>query len=448
MMPAMPNPATPEISRRTGTLRRQVGIGGAIVLGLGSMVGTGVFVSLGIAAGVAGPAVVLAVLLAAGLALCNGLSSAQLAAAHPVSGGTYEYGYKYLTPAAGRVAGWMFLAAKSASAATAALGFAGYLIHAAAPQWSVLVLPLALAAVVVLTVLVLSGLRRTNAVNLIIVALTVGVLAFFIVMIGSQLEGQGGMKLSNFAGIESWTNDRGQTFLPALLHGTALVFVAFTGYGRVATLGEEITDPKRSIPIAVVLTILLTAVLYLGVAIVAVAEVGAHDFAAYATGVAAPLERIAGNVWPWTSYVLAGGAVIAMLGVLLNLILGLSRVALAMGRRRDLPGLFASVNASGTTPVPAVILVGVIILGLVSIGSVTFAWSLSATTVLIYYALTNLAALRLPAADRRYPRAIPVIGLAGCLGLCVFIDWLYLAVAGGLLGAILISHWVMPKPVT
>ena len=152
-------------------LTREVGLFGAVLMGLGSIVGTGVFVSIGIAAGVTGPSVILAVVLAALLAGCNALSSAQLAASHPVSGGTYEYGYKYLSPALGFSAGWMFLCAKSASAATAALGFSGYLLHATG-QDPGLLRWVALAAVAVLTMLVYSGLRRSNTANIVIVSLT------------------------------------------------------------------------------------------------------------------------------------------------------------------------------------------------------------------------------------------------------------------------------------
>jgi len=435
--------------QKHAVLKRQVGVFGAIVLGLGSMLGTGVFVSLGIAAGVAGPAVVLAVVIAAWLAMCNGLSSAQLAAAHPVAGGTYEYGYRYLHPSLGQIAGWMFLCAKSASAATAALGFAGYLIQLTMPQHTAWTMPIGLAAVALMTSLVLGGLRRSNIINTVIVLITVGALAFFVVAVTSRAEGEGVMSISNFAGFEHWVNDRGQTFWPALMHGSALVFVAFTGYGRVATLGEEIINPKRNIPIAVMLTVMTCAALYLAVSFVAVKDSGADAFSRMATETAAPLEKIAGSIEPWWRYVLAIGAVTALLGVLLNLILGLSRVVLAMGRRRDLPGVFASVNASGTTPVPAVILVAVIIAGLAAVGSVTFAWSLSATTVLIYYALTNLAALRLPKEDRRYPRIISVAGLVGCLGLCVFIDWPFLAAGVGLLVTVVLGNAVagrMKKP--
>ena len=126
----MTRPASGEESTPPpAALARVVGLWGAVWMGLGSILGTGVFVSLGIATGVVGSGVVLAVALAALVATANGLSSAQLAAAHPVSGGTYEYGHRLVNPVAGFTAGWMFLAAKSASAATAALGCAGYLLH-------------------------------------------------------------------------------------------------------------------------------------------------------------------------------------------------------------------------------------------------------------------------------------------------------------------------------
>ena len=164
-------------------LQRRVSVFGAVMMGLGSIVGTGVFVSLGLGAGIAGSGVVLALVLAGALAACNGLSSAQLAAAHPVSGGTYEYGYRYLNPTLGFSAGWMFLAAKSASAATAALGFAGYVVHLH-PSWSEgfasLPVVLAVCAVAALTWLVLTGLRRSSVFNIVIVSVTMLALVAFV----------------------------------------------------------------------------------------------------------------------------------------------------------------------------------------------------------------------------------------------------------------------------
>jgi APA family basic amino acid/polyamine antiporter len=154
---------------------------GASMMGLGSIVGTGVFVSIGIAAGPAGPAIVLAVAIAAGVAVCNALSSAELAANHPVSGGTYEYGYRYLTPWLGFTAGWMFLCAKTASAATAALGFAGYLLQAIHGSNSAALVGTALATVAVLTAIVAGGIRRSSAFNMVVVAFSLFALTMFIV---------------------------------------------------------------------------------------------------------------------------------------------------------------------------------------------------------------------------------------------------------------------------
>ena len=191
-------------------LRRELGVSGAVFMGLGSIVGTGVFVSIGIAAGITGPSVVLAVCVAAFVAAANGLSSAQLAAAHPVSGGTYEYGYAYLNPSLGFSAGWMFLLAKSASAATAALGFSGYLLDLTGVDADWLV-PGALAAVAALTALVLAGIRRSNAVNISIVSVTLLALGAFVLFGIPEVQG------SNFD--RFFTSGAGA---PGFLEATAL----------------------------------------------------------------------------------------------------------------------------------------------------------------------------------------------------------------------------------
>lgn len=414
------------------TLRRELKTGGAVLLGLGSILGTGVFVSLAVAAGVAGPAVLPAVGIAAGVALCNALSSAQLAAAHPVAGGTYAYGYRYLTPTLGFTAGWMFLTAKSASAATAGLGAASYLLLALdQPTGGWLRIAVALALVIGVAALVLSGLRRSNAANAVIVTLTVGVLLAFV-----------------FAGLPEATAGAGEhlsdTFRhgpAALLHASALVFVAFTGYGRIATLGEEVRDPGRTIPRAIAATVLVTATLYVLVSFVGVAALGGQGFAD-AGGGAAPLEDAARRLGgAGLAGVVGVGAIVAMLGVLLNLVLGLSRVALAMGREGDLPRGLAKLDAKGRTPVPAVLLVTGVVAGLTLVGSVETAWTFSAVTVLVYYGLTNAAALRLPAEARRFPRWVSWLGLAGCVGLGAFVPWPYVAAAAGLIAAGLAWRW-------
>ncbi|MEL6460121.1 MAG: APC family permease [Cyanobacteria bacterium J06641_2] len=415
-------------------LRRELGVVGATVMGLGSIIGTGVFVSIGIAAGIAGNAVILAVIIGALVATCNGLNSAQLAANHPVSGGSYEYGYKYLNSWLGFTAGWMFLLAKSASAATAALGFAGYFLNATGLSDRGLLIPLALAAVFVITAVVLNGIRRSNRVNILIVSVSIFSLLFFIL---------GGIPTAITVGQENLASLFNSS--PAnLLQASALMFVAYTGYGRIATLGEEAKEPRKTIPKAIIVTMIVTMLIYVGVATIAVAGIGAENLGELALrGQAAPLEVAVRSFGiPGGAQILAVGAIFAMLGVLLNLILGLSRVLLAMGRRRDVPRFFARLNDSGTTPTLAVIAVSAIISVLVLIGNVKTTWSFSAFTVLIYYSVTNLAAFSLPSEGRLYPKWLSVLGLSACLFLAFWVESFIWQLGLALIVAGLIWHAV------
>jgi len=373
------------------------------MLGLGSIVGTGVFVSLGFAVNLAGEWAALAVLPAALLALCNGLSSAQLAAAHPISGGAYEYGYRYLNAPLGFTAGWMFLIAKGSSAATAALGFSLYLT-ALVPALNTLDARVpALAALAALTLLVSRGLKRSVKASVLLVGVSLAALLAFIFCGQFQHTGQ---------------VTAGSSFqVPAFLHATALLFVAFTGYGRVATMGEEIQNPARNIPIAVALTVGISAVLYFAVTWTLLRLPSGKPVSQ-----AAPLIEAASGVLPaGLQMLIVGGAVAAMLGVLMNLLLGLSRVILAMTRRRDLPAWLGMISRSGESPGRAVMLVAAGIGSLILIGNPQMTWSLSALTVLVYYATANLCALRQPFSERRFPRIVSAAGLCGCLFFAVWI---------------------------
>lgn len=397
------------------SLVRGIGLPGAVLMGLGSIVGTGAFVSLGLAAGVGGSAIFAAILLAGGLALCNGLSSAQLAAAHPVSGGTYEYGYRLLSPGFGFAAGWLFLSAKSASAASAALALSAVLVSAFGVRVEGPQPFLALAVLACLAIAASRGIRTSNVVNAFVVTVALGALVLFAMMIG-------------FAGGEGerapGAPDAPFAFV-GLLHAAALMFVAYTGYGRIATLGEEVRRPEWSIPRAVVLALGIATALYLLVAWAAVRAVGTETFAALAEG-GAPLQAIARErSGALAALVIAVGALAALLAVQFNLLLGLSRVALAMGRRGDLPAAVASIHPTTRSPWIAILLVFVMVGVLTGLGGIRAAWSFSAFTVLLYYGITNLAALRLQGADRRYPRWVAVLGLAGCVLLAFAVEPLY-----------------------
>lgn len=417
-----------------GQLRRELGIPGAVITGLGSILGTGVFVSIGIAAGVAGDSVALAIVAAAFVAICNGLSSAQLAANHPVSGGTYEYGYRWLSPSLGFLAGWMFLWAKSASAATAALGFAGYLLPLLGKDKTSFLVPLALLGLVALTVIVLWGIRRTSQVNALIVGTTVLVLIAFI-LLGNATTAPRVLTLTDL-----WpASDSYGAFAQAI----GLMFVAYTGYGRIATLGEEVKSPRRTIPIAVIVTLAISMLLYFLVAITSLRNVDAETLSKYASQDAAPLEMVARQFdVPGSMALMTVGAVTAMLGVLLNLLLGLSRVLLAMGRRGDMPRGLSLVAQSSGVPWTATIAIAVLIGAIVCVGSVKLAWSFSAFTVLIYYAITNACALRLKAEERLYPRIIPILGLLSCLTLSFWVDRQVWFVGIGILVVGLVWHQI------
>ena len=340
------------IRGEAGRLQRVVGIPGAVLMGLGSILGTGIFVSIGIAAGIAGPSVILAVVIAAAVATFNGLSSAQLAASHPVSGGTYEYGYRYLSPAFGFTAGWMFLVAKSASAATAALGFAGYVLHAYGYTGVTIRIVLAVAIVALLTIVVAGGMRRSNRSNAVIVSLTVAVLLLFVAAVFPAAFDGASVHLAAFF-------DGQDTGLRGLLHATALMFVAYTGYGRIATLGEEIRNPRRNIPAAIIITLIVSMLLYAAVAFVAVSAVGASALAEATRSAAAPLEAVVQQLGlPGIAWVVTIGAVTAMLGVLLSQILGISRMLFALARRRDLPPTLAHVHPVYGVPDRGILLTG------------------------------------------------------------------------------------------
>jgi APA family basic amino acid/polyamine antiporter len=383
-------------------LRRELGLGGAVITGLGSILGTGAFVAIALAFDFAGAGIILAAPLAGLVAVFNGLSSAALAGAHPVAGGTYEYGYRFLGPWPGFLAGWLFLIAKSASAATAALAL-GRLLGL---EWAPVVI------VALVTGLVAAGLRRTTFVNAALVVITVaGLLAF--VWIPNSIVVTSGIRAPSASP-------------SSVLEAIAFLFVAYTGYGRIATLGEEVRDPARTIPRAVVVTLMVTAILYTGVAWAVVrlwedAGRGGDSLFAIAEGLTG-------------SQVVTFAAGAAMAGVLVNLVLGLSRVWLAMGRRHDMPQPLARV-ADGS-PRVAVVVAGTGIAGLTLVGDLRVAWSFSAFSVLLYYAITNAAALRLGPDERRFPRWTAWAGLVSCLFLAV---WLDPAVVGVSLGAIAVG---------
>lgn len=436
-------------------------------MGLGSIIGTGVFVSIAIGADIAGSSVLIAIILAAFLALFNGLSSAQLAAAHPVSGGTYEYGYHFLNHWFGFTAGWTFLVAKSASAATAILGTVSYSFHMAGiSPGPVTHLIAGYVLLLTVTLLVRGGIRQSDRANRWMVLITlIGLLLFAgaawltnglpttpfgdairhmtgdVASITVAVDATGATGAPGPNSTPDTHNTPGSHNTPgaSLFYATALMFVAYTGYGRIATLGEEVKNPQKTIPRAIITTMIVVVLLYLLITATVIQLMGAEAFAATLQGEAAPLVMASEILQiSWIRWAVSIAAITAMTGVLLNLLLGLSRVLLSMARRSDMPTQFQTIHPSNGSPTKAVWGSFAIIAILLSTGSVQFTWSFSAVTVLIYYAITNLAALRLRGDERRFPAWISLAGLAGCLFLTLWVKAaIWLPAAG-----VLLAGWV------
>jgi APA family basic amino acid/polyamine antiporter len=370
-------------------------LGDAVAVGLGAIVGAGLYVVTGVAAGIAGPAFLVGLVLAAVAAACNALSSAQLAARYPQAGGTYEYGYQVLGPWWGFAAGWMFLVSKLAAGATVALAF-GALVAPAYGLW------IGAAAIAGLVIANLDGIRKAGSLNLAIVAVTVGTLLLLIVAGAPRIDA------AHF-----------QPFVPrggrSVLESAGLLFFAFTGYARLATLGEEVRDPRVTIPRAIVLALGLATVLYLAVSAVVLGILGASAMASAPAPVVAAAQRV--GVGPLVAF----GAGTALLGVLLSQILGISRMMFAMARRHDLPARLATVNEKGT-PLVAVVATGFLILGFLFLGGLRTIATVAAFSILLYYGIANLAALRMPREGRWLPGFVPALGLALCAVLAAGLD--------------------------
>ncbi|MBW1596171.1 APC family permease [Streptomyces sp. JJ38] len=379
-------------------LRRRLGLADAVVIGLGSMIGAGVFAALAPAARAAGSGLLPGLALAAVVAYCNATSSARLAARYPASGGTYVYGRERLGPFWGYLAGWGFVVGKSASCAAMALVVGAYVW----PGHEHLV---AVAAVVALTAVNYAGVQKAAWFTRAVVAVVLAVLAAVVVAcLNSPAAEPGRLEIGADAGAAG------------ILQAAGLLFFAFAGYARIATLGEEVRDPARTIPRAVPLALGLTLLVYAAVAIAVLAVLGAEELGE-ATAPLSDAVRVAGA--GWLEPVVRAGAAVAALGSLLALILGVSRTTLAMARDRHLPHVLASVHPRFQVPHRAELLVGAVVAVAAATVDLRGAIGFSSFGVLVYYAVANASALTLTRQDRRPPRVVPLFGLAGCLTLAV-----------------------------
>ncbi|WP_368497967.1 APC family permease [Herbiconiux sp. A18JL235] len=405
-MTAVP-PPTPSPS-----LERRLGLADAVFIGLGAMIGAGVFSVFAPAAASAGSAAALlgALALAAVVAYCNATSTAQLAARYPTAGGSYVYGRERLGEWWGFAAGWSFVIGKTASCAAMALTFAVYALPAGAEAFE---RPLAALAVAALVCVNLFGITRTALAARVIV---VAVLAVLAVVVASGVTDA----LAGSAGGAGGAG--GSAAIPAaalsdvtpygIVQAAGLIFFAFAGYARIATLGEEVKSPERTIPRAVTVAFVIALAVYLAIATATVTALGADGLASAAD----PLVQVVqANGWEWAVPVVGVGAALASLGALLALVTGVGRTALAMGRRGDLPRALGVVDARRSVPRRAELAVGVVIVALVLAVDLRGVIAFSSFGVLLYYFVANVSAFGQPRTERRSPRVVQLVGAAGCV---------------------------------
>jgi len=388
----------------TSSLARRLGTFDAVVIGLGSMIGAGVFAAFAPAAKAAGSGLVIGLLLAAAVAYCNATASAQLAAQYPTSGGTYVYGRERLGEWWGFLAGFGFVVGKTASCAAMALTFAAYAVPG--PTWAQRLA--ALAAVVALTTANYHGISRTAGLARVLVA---GSLVALLIVVGAILA-SGEASTDRIGGLSSL----GDGGVHGLLQSAGLLFFAFAGYARIATLGEEVRDPARTIPRAIPLALGIVVVVYLVVGIAALTAAGPAVLAAGSTPLAAAARAVGAA---WAVPVVRVGAAVASLGALLALIAGVGRTGLAMARNGDLPRWLASVHPRHRVPDHAELAVAAVVAVLVVTTDLRGAIGFSSFGVLVYYAVANASAYTQSREHRRWPRWLNVAGLVGCLTLVV-----------------------------
>jgi APA family basic amino acid/polyamine antiporter len=398
--------------RPNAELKRTLGLFDAASISIGAIIGAGIFVVTGIVAGLAGPGVIISIILAGIIASFTALSFAQLSAYMPKEGGGYEFTYRLLSPFVGFISGWMWVFSNIFIGAAVSIGFAQYL-SALVPYLPVNVA----AAAICLTFTIINyvGVRQSAIINDALVVAKIAILLFFIAF------GLSFVQLSNFT-----------PFMPkgvmGVFEGAALIFFAYGGYARVTTVSEEVKDPSRTIPRAIILAIIVSTVLYVLIGVISVGLVGSQRLGAAGSPLADAIS-VTGN--SGAVFLVSLGAMI----VLLMTILGVSRMTFAMARNGQFPAFFSQINRRFQTPHYAILITG-ILSSILVFTDFSRLVAVGTFSLLFHHALVNLSATRLQPRNRRYPVFVSVMGFLLCIVMLVFLSleaWT-ISVAGIVLG--------------
>ena len=400
-------------------LKREIGLFGATALGIGAIIGSGIFIVTGIVAGIAGPAMILSVLIAGVIAIFSAMSVAELGAYLPEEGGTYAYAQKLISPFAGFTAGWIWIFSNIFVGAAVSLGFAHYFVT----LFPVIPVKVIAGAICLIFIIInYLGLKDSVIFNNILVTIKVLILLFFVIF------GLGFFRPGNFT-----------PFAPegsmGILSGAALIFFAYTGFARVTIMAEEVKNPEKTIPRSIYLALGISTAIYLLVSMIAIGLAGAPALAHSGSPLADAIGT-AGN--PGAVLVISIGAMIATASVLLTTIMGISRIVFSMARSQDLPPLFERIHPRFSTPHYAIVITGACMIAALLLADLALVVAVSTFAMLLYYLIANIAAVRLPRERRMYPRWVPITGALSCIGLIAFLSpdsWI-LGCIGLLIGGI------------
>jgi basic amino acid/polyamine antiporter, APA family len=402
-------------------LKRDLGVWGAASIGIGAIIGTGIFVLSGVAAGLAGPAVVFSFMIAGFTALLTGLSSAELSSFITEAGGSYIYTTKAFGRFPGFIIGWMVCFDYIVGCSAVSIGFASYLTYFLhLPPIQSTIVTIATIWPIILMILNLRGIKEASGANNALVFLKVSALVLFILV--GTLYIFGHPELSNY--IPFFPNG-----IYGMLSGAAIIFFAFIGFNTVTMAAEEVKDPQKSVPRAVLIAFAVCTLLYIAVALVEVGLLNWQILGKSTAPVEAALEVATNNFW--ILEFVAISALFATTSVILSSIIGGSRALFSMSRHKSLPVIFSRISKNGV-PFFTVIISGIAIsvIIVVSSGNLNQLASIFNFGTLLTFIFINLSLLRLrstmPDVERRfkvpYYPLTPVLGIISCLGLAYYLN--------------------------
>jgi APA family basic amino acid/polyamine antiporter len=409
-----------EETHETGhELKRAVSSWQLTAMGVGAIIGTGIFVVIGEGAAIAGPAVILSFALAALACVFSALSYAELASSIPVSGSAYTYTYATLGEIVAWIIGWDLILEYGVAVAAVAVGWGGNLneflentfgvalpaaISAAPAEGGIFNLP-AVIVVFLITWLLVIGVRESAQVNFVMVIIKLAVLVFFIIAAATSINAD------NFT-----------PFAPAGFSGVvtaaAIVFFAYIGFDAVSTGSEEAKNPSKDLPLAIIGSLVIATIFYILASLGAVGLLTADELGASEAPLAEALDAGAGL--SWAAAVLAAGAVIAITSVMLVILYGQTRIFFAMCRDGLLPERLAEINARYGTPAKLTIGLGVLIAILAAVVPLTEIVKLVNIGTLFAFVLVNVGVIILRRTRPDMPRpfkvplspVLPILGIA------------------------------------